>query len=189
MAQGPRLSPDDWAQAALDALEEGGIAAVAVEPLAKRLGATKGSFYWHFANRGALVEAALARWEQLSTDEVIATAESEPDPAKRLLLLLTEVMEYAATGRIELVLQSSADDPAVARMLQRVAERRIGYVATVMQELGMPASEARRRSIIGVSIYHGFNLLGHSAPQALPNTADQRRALAESALTGLLRPW
>ena len=43
-----RLSAEDWAQAALDLIAEQGVAAVAVEPLARRLGVTKGSFYWHF---------------------------------------------------------------------------------------------------------------------------------------------
>ena len=46
-----RLSADDWAQAALEQIAEQGVAAVAVEPLARRLGVTKGSFYWHFPSR------------------------------------------------------------------------------------------------------------------------------------------
>lgn len=49
--RGNRLSADDWAQAALDLIAEQGVGAVAVEPLARRLGVTKGSFYWHFLAR------------------------------------------------------------------------------------------------------------------------------------------
>ncbi|MBP8098362.1 MAG: helix-turn-helix transcriptional regulator, partial [Arenimonas sp.] len=55
----PRLSAEDWARAALDVIAEQGLAAVAVEPLARRLGVTKGSFYWHFPSREALLVAAL----------------------------------------------------------------------------------------------------------------------------------
>ena len=58
-----RLSAEDWALAALDVIAESGLAAVAVEPLARRLGVTKGSFYWHFPSREALLVAALERWE------------------------------------------------------------------------------------------------------------------------------
>ena len=58
-----RLTADDWAQAALDLIAEQGVAAVAVEPLARRLRVTKGSFYWHFPSRDALLQAALERWE------------------------------------------------------------------------------------------------------------------------------
>jgi AcrR family transcriptional regulator len=51
----------------------------------KRLGATKGSFYWHFADREALVEAALADWEHSHTAAVIAEIEtSSDDPLQQL---------------------------------------------------------------------------------------------------------
>ena len=58
-----RLSREDWERAALEAMADAGVAAVAVEPLARRLGVTKGSFYGFFANRDELIEAALSRWE------------------------------------------------------------------------------------------------------------------------------
>ncbi|HXD53500.1 MAG TPA: helix-turn-helix domain-containing protein, partial [Solirubrobacteraceae bacterium] len=58
-----QLTPEDWERAALAAIRDGGPEAVAVEPLARRLGVTKGSFYWHFANRDGLLGAAIARWE------------------------------------------------------------------------------------------------------------------------------
>ena len=58
------LGADDWIDAATAVLVEDGVAAVAVEPLAARLGATKGSFYHHFPNRDALITAALERWER-----------------------------------------------------------------------------------------------------------------------------
>ena len=65
-----RLSAEDWAQAALDLIAEQGVAAVAVEPLARRLGVTKGSFYWHFPSRDALLQAALERWEANEQESV-----------------------------------------------------------------------------------------------------------------------
>src|SRR5260370_1248821 len=62
-----RLTRDDWITAALRAIADGGLAAVGVEPLAARLGATKGSFYWHFENRDALLEAAIRRSDTVSS--------------------------------------------------------------------------------------------------------------------------
>src|SRR5689334_11922394 len=58
------LTAEDWADAALDALATGGLEAVAVEALARRLKVTKGSFYWHFGNRDELIKAALEAWER-----------------------------------------------------------------------------------------------------------------------------
>src|SRR5215831_599523 len=98
MAVGKRLSADDWAGAALAALAEGGLAAVAVEPLAARLGATKGSFYWHFANRSALQEAAVLRWEERHTEAVIARLAGLADPAERLRRLFDTVFRTGDDG-------------------------------------------------------------------------------------------
>ena len=58
-----RLSAADWEQGALDLIASQGLGAVAVEALARQLGVTKGSFYWHFPTREALLKAALLRWE------------------------------------------------------------------------------------------------------------------------------
>src|SRR2546430_17000373 len=59
-----RLDSQTWIAAAFDALAEGGIDTVRVEPLAKVLAITKGSFYWHFADRRALIDAMLASWAE-----------------------------------------------------------------------------------------------------------------------------
>src|SRR6185503_7754202 len=59
-----RLDADAWIAAAFDALAKGGIDAVRVEALAKALDITKGSFYWHFADRRALLDAMLEAWMQ-----------------------------------------------------------------------------------------------------------------------------
>jgi len=56
------LSAGDWEQQALVLIAEKGIRAVAIESLARRMGVTKGSFYWHFPNRDALLEQSLLRW-------------------------------------------------------------------------------------------------------------------------------
>jgi AcrR family transcriptional regulator len=172
-----RLTADDWAAAALDALSDGGLAAIAVEPLAARLGATKGSFYWHFANRDALVAAALARWEQLSTDAVIAESDVIADPAERLRRLLGRVIAAATRSRAEMSLLAHADHPLVGPMLARVAERRIGYVAKVFGELGFPPEVARSRALLAYSAFLGHSQLAHATPEILPAGDDALRYL------------
>src|ERR671922_6013 len=78
------LSRERWIAAALDALADGGMAAVAVEPLAARLGVTKGSFYWHFRDRDELLTAALQEWERTGTEELIKRLDQIADPRERL---------------------------------------------------------------------------------------------------------
>jgi AcrR family transcriptional regulator len=83
-----RLTAEAWVAAALEALEKRGLAAVAVEPLAAELGATKGSFYWHFKDRDALVHATLERWEHDETDAVISQLAAIGEPGQRLEVLV-----------------------------------------------------------------------------------------------------
>ncbi|WP_030679442.1 TetR/AcrR family transcriptional regulator [Streptomyces sp. NRRL B-1347] len=168
----PRLSARDWADAALVAIGEGGLAAVAVEPLAVRLGTTKGSFYWHFANRDALIEAALDRWEERHTDETISEVEAEPDVRRRVRLLFAEAIGSAADDPLEVALLATASDPRVTEAMRRVTERRVAYVAELFAQLGFPGPEARRRGLLAYSVYLGHAQLGHAVPSVLPGEAE-----------------
>ncbi|MCP3819083.1 TetR/AcrR family transcriptional regulator [Streptomyces sp. A3M-1-3] len=163
-----RLSAQDWADAALTVIGEGGVAAVAVEPLAARLGTTKGSFYWHFANREALVEAALARWEEIGTEAIITLMETEPDPERRLRTLFAEAIASAAEDPLEVSLLATASHPQVAAVLDRVTARRVGYVARLFEEVGFPPEAAARRGLLAYTSYLGLTQLNHAVPQSLP---------------------
>ena len=145
-----RLTADDWARAALTALVEQGLAGVAIEPLAVRLGTTKGSFYWHFRNRDALVEATLELWERSHTEAVIEVVGAEPEPRQRLRALFTSIDRlgghHGRTGAIEVNLLAAADHPAVATVLRRVVDRRLAYLHDIFAGLGLDDAEARRRA-------------------------------------------
>jgi AcrR family transcriptional regulator len=176
MTSGKRqsLTADDWTAVALDALARGGLASVAVEPLAKALGTTKGSFYWHFADRNALVAAVLERWERRDTDLVIATVEKSGDVTERLRRLLGLVFGAVpdgsgpGAGSVELALQANATHPLVAPVLTRVTERRLGYLTALFTELGMSPARARDRGVLAYSAFLGHAQLAHSTPELLP---------------------
>ncbi|MEU5211547.1 TetR/AcrR family transcriptional regulator [Streptomyces sp. NPDC020742] len=182
-----RLTAADWADAALAAMGEGGLAAVAVEPLAARLGATKGSFYWHFTNRDALIEAALERWAEVRTEAVIAEIEAEPDPGGRLRRLLRHAAGRAPQDPLEVSLLASAAQPAVAAALARVTERRIGYLTALFTELGFPEDEARHRGLLAYTAYLGHTQLGHAVPQSLP-AGDGGERYVDAIAEALTRP-
>jgi AcrR family transcriptional regulator len=184
-----RLSRQDWVDAALQAIAEGGLAAVAVVPLAERLGATKGSFYWHFPSREALIEAALAAWEQTTTSAVIAEIDAaSQDPRQQLRLLFKRVTELAARDRIELALLATADHPTVQPVLDRVTRRRIAFAAEHFQRLGFPRADANRRALLAYSTYLGYTQLVHATPQLLPQTKTARRAYLNDVLAALTSP-
>jgi AcrR family transcriptional regulator len=181
-----RLSADDWARAALAAIGEGGVAAVAVEPIAARLGATKGSFYWHFRDRRALLEAALRRWEREQTEAVINAMEAEPDLARRLRRLFASAIEGELRDRAELTLLAAAGDPAVAAVMGRVTDRRVSYMARVFEELGLAPATARSHALIAYNAYLGYLQLAHAAPGVLPRGPAARERYLDDLLGALL---
>ncbi|KAA2258670.1 TetR family transcriptional regulator [Solihabitans fulvus] len=179
-----RRTRSDWAAAALRALAEGGVAAVAVEPVAASLGATKGSVYWHFPNREALLTAALELWETEHTEAVIELLEPIAEPLAKLRTLFSAVLEDT-DNRVLLALLASAEDPVVAPVLGRVTERRIGYLATLFGELGWTPTQSRRRAVLAYAAYVGQAQLMRSSPKMLPANKVGRRAYLDDALHAL----
>lgn len=182
-----RLSRDDWASAALDALTGGGLAAVAVEPLAVRLGATKGSFYWHFRNRDDLIAAALQLWRQASTTAVIERLEAGGGPPEdRLRQLITHVFAPQARTSADLALLADADHALVAPALADVTNQRLDYITTLFRQLGFPRAQARRRALFAYSAYLGQLQLLRSAPDLLPKSGPASSAYADDVVATLL---
>ena len=148
-----RLEREDWARAALDALEQDGLAAVAVVPLARALGVTRGSFYWHFDSRDELVLAALELWEREHSDDVLAAAEEIADPRERLRALFARASAKPPSILVQLL--RASDDPLVAPVLARVAERRLAFLARAYRETGMPRAQAEHEALLAYTSYLG----------------------------------
>ena len=186
----PRLTPDDWARAALAAIARGGVDAVAVEPIAAELSATKGSFYWHFKNRDALIDAALTLWEQRHTEAVIEHLETEPDPARRLTIVIEGGLERGPTDQVEIALLANPGHPAAVRAVRRVAERRIGYLAEQLIALGWEAADARDRAVVLAYVYVGNLHLAHIAPEVVDIAARERQTdlVVNAFVAGAPRP-
>ena len=108
-----KLSREDWINRGLQVLAEEGMEAVRVEPLAKRLNVTKGSFYWHFKNRQALLLEILQAWVNLQTDSIINLVETAGGSASAKLMYL-----FAYTRDLFLAVGFSPADAMVrARMV------------------------------------------------------------------------
>jgi AcrR family transcriptional regulator len=151
-----RLSAEVWAQAALDQIAEQGVASVAVEPLARRLGVTKGSFYWHFPSRDALLQAALERWEVVEQEEIFGTLERIPDPRDRLRALFQVVAHEVKSHIIYSELLKALDHPAVSPVIGRVSQRRLDYLTASFRQAGLGRTAAQHRARLAYAAYVGF---------------------------------
>jgi AcrR family transcriptional regulator len=150
------LTATDWIQAAMEALLEGGVAAIAVEPLAVRLGTTKGSFYYHFPNRDALIVAALEDWESSQTEAVIERLDLIPDPGERLRAVLAAAFADRPGGVRDAALFAAATHPLVKPIVARVTQRRLNYFTDRYIELGLSTARATRRARMLYQAYIGL---------------------------------
>jgi len=151
-----RLSADDWELAALQLIAEQGVNALAVEALARQLGVTKGSFYWHFRTREALLNATLERWEQFGEREIIGEIEKITDPRKRLPELFRRVAHEVQAHRVYAALLKALDHPQVIPVMARVSQRRMEFLTTAFSQAGLPPAEALNRARLTYAAYVGF---------------------------------
>lgn len=151
-----RLSAADWEQAALDLIAEQGVAAVAVEALARQLGVTKGSFYWHFPNREALLKGALDRWEKHDTENLFDQVEPIADPRARLCELFRRTGREAKSHVIYSALLRALDHPIVQPVMSRVSQRRMDFLTRAYRQVGMNRSAAAHRARLAYAAYVGF---------------------------------
>lgn len=154
------LSREDWTAAAYAALATGGTQAVAVDRLAKQLGVSRGSFYWHFADRRELLDAALARWEKENTTDLAAQI-PDVEPVEQLRAILQQVYEQPADD-IEITLAAAGDDPLAAPAFARVTNARLDILRNVFVRLGLPAAEAEARAWLLYGFYLGHHQLGRN---------------------------
>lgn len=169
----PKVTAEAWELAALDALADGGLAAVAIEPIAARLQTSKGSFYWYFPNRTALIQAALARWERDHTEQVVALLEQIPDPAQRLRQLIRGALLGARGAAVALLLLADADDPLVGGVVHRVTARRLEVLTGCFTALGQDPERARHHALVGYSAYLGAAALRRGTPELAPGLDDR----------------
>ncbi|MGB3375141.1 MAG: helix-turn-helix domain-containing protein [Microbacterium sp.] len=173
-------SEDTWLDAAYSRFESEGLSAVRVEAIARDIGATKGSFYWHFGNRQALIDAVMARWEREQTDEIIALADLGGSPEERMTRLYSIVATRVEHRSGEATLYVEAESEGVADAVARVSRRRIGYIADILTELGFARDEAVNRSTIALAAVLGLQQLVAATGDAV--LGENGRAITESAL-------
>jgi AcrR family transcriptional regulator len=179
------LSAEDWEKEALELIAEQGVQAVAVEPLARRMGITKGSFYWHFTSREALLEQALHRWEEHDSRNLNSALGEIDHPRDRLESFFRRVGKEKLTHEVYSELCAAAGHPQVEPVLERVAQRRMGHLCAAFEELGMDAAIARNQARLTYSVYLGFLQLQrqHQTPSL---SSDEFDAYIEHVISTLI---
>ncbi len=155
-----RLGQQDWVVAGLRALAADGVEGVRVERLAATLRVTKGSFYWHFSDRGALLAAMLEAWKVRATGDVISQVDAGGGDAQARLHRLLGIV-FATDGRLEQQIRAWAAHDAMARAAQDGSDRlRTAYVVALFGELGFERAEAQARAQFAYQALIGHYAMG-----------------------------
>jgi len=167
-----RLGRSDWIYEAVRVLGEEGVEAVRVEPLAKRLGVTKGSFYHHFGDRDELLLAILDTWHQRATSLVIEVVNQHSRrPEERLRHLLEMAIDPALREVFRFVdvaiREWARKDRRVQSMLDSVDAERIAYIAERLVALGCDEAEAETRSFLIYAYILGEAHIARTTSQAV----------------------
>jgi AcrR family transcriptional regulator len=160
------LTPEDWIVAAFRRLGQGGISVVRAEVIARDLGVSKGSFYWHFRDLDDLKIRMLEHWRQQATSRIVAMAEAGGGtPALRLQRLLD-----LATSDLDMPYGGYSSEAAIrdwARCDTRAADaqaaadaERLSYLQLLFLESGLPRGRAARAARLLLMAYTGAVHMG-----------------------------
>jgi AcrR family transcriptional regulator len=172
----PKLGRQDWIKTGLAVLAESGVETVRIEPLAKRMDVTKGSFYWHFKDRSDLLEAILAKWVEIDTHGIIEQVNRlDADPKSKLLRLFELAIADdgltpgLADGSLESAIRAWAtNDPKVAAVLAQVDRQRLDYTKSLFLAIGFSETEALVRARLAY-----YSLIGEFTIGVRTNQADR----------------
>jgi AcrR family transcriptional regulator len=160
-----QLSAKDWLDLGLKTLARSGFTALKAEPLAKEMGVSRGSFYWHFKDIGAYHAAILKHWREVAAEQIIANLEASSKYDNPLLLLLRRT--FSGKPALENAVRTWATlDPMARAAVQATDRRRLSYVQKLFERSGVAPGVARSRAQIFYWAFLGYALSDQPLPKA-----------------------
>jgi AcrR family transcriptional regulator len=152
-----RLTARAWIDFALATLAHGGVEALKADVLARKLGVSRGSFYWHFSDLAAFHAKVIERWRETTTETIIADLEHYGSAEQRLDALLRRAFGHNA--ELEVHMRTWAEtNAAAARALSEVDHRRREYIERMLVEAGIAPPLAATRAQLLYWTYLGAAL-------------------------------
>ncbi|CAL74271.1 putative transcriptional regulator protein [Bradyrhizobium sp. ORS 278] len=177
-----QLSAGDWLDQGLKILASQGFTALKAEPMAKAMGVSRGSFYWHFEDVSAFHAELLKHWREIAAEQIITGVESSAGTEPAIAVLLRRTFTIKAT--LERAVRSWAASDAIAQQaVQAIDKRRLGYVQSLLVAEGLGPEIAAARAQVLYWAFLGYALSGRPLPAAQQDTV-----LTELIRIALLKP-
>lgn len=157
------LDREAWIDFALQVLPEEGVDGLRIEVLARRLNVTKGSFYWHFKDRQALLNALITHWRDARIHEVETQASIPPDMANaQIRLVLDQYVTHPNQERMrtELAIREWARrDALVATAVEIVDQARLANATNLFKLAGYPENVAQAHALLLFTHIFGLSMM------------------------------
>ena len=154
-----RLTADDWLKHGLKTLARSGPEGLKADSLAKSLGVSRGSFYWHFKDINAFKMALLERWKAIITDNTITDLAAHTEGPDRLAEIMRRAFSF--DDRLERAVRRWAfQSKAVRRAVSAVDKLRIDYLKSLLVDAGLTEAVASARSVFIYSASLGRSQIG-----------------------------
>lgn len=177
-----QLSAKDWLDQGLKVLASRGFTALKAEPMAKVMGVSRGSFYWHFADVAAFHAALLKHWRDIAAEQIISGVEASAGDEPAIAVLLRR--SFTIRLSLERAVRSwAASDAAAQHAVQAIDKRRLGYIEGLLTARGLPPDVAQARAQV---LYWAF--LGHALSGRPLPAGQQEAALGELIRIALHEP-
>lgn len=174
-----KLSAERWIEEGFNVLREHGEDALTIDRLCHDLSRTKGSFYHHFEDLSAYLDALLEAWEARDTSSVIEHADSAAGVDQRRARL--EQAVHGVDTRLDVAVRAwGLRDARAGVAVQRVDARRIDYLAGLYRAQAVPSELASRLARIEYAAFVG-------AEQLFADLAPQVRSKLERTLHAALQ--
>ena len=152
-----RLTAQDWIDFALKTLAHEGFEALKADVLARKLGITRGSFYWHFNDLEAFHTRVIEHWKQAATEAIIVDIERYDVPEQRLEALLRHAFGHIASLEVRMRTWAAGNTDA-ARAVSDIDRRRRDYIEKLLIEAGVSPFLATTRAQLVYWTYLGAAL-------------------------------
>lgn len=175
------LSVDDWVQEGFRVLAEDGLKALTIDRLCRRLGVTKGSFYWHFSDMKAYRKALVDTWAAVRDEDRGYFDDLAGDPPRQRLSRMMTALVGPRHWMLERAMREWArSEPTVAHAVRTSDQRVVAAVRQAFLDEGFGPDEADMRANATFAAGIGFLHLSGSRPN--PQAAGRREEFIEVML-------
>ncbi len=149
---------EDWIVLGYKQFADKGIDGLIVERMAKKLRVNKSSFYWHFTNKQAFVQAIIQYWEMLSTSKIIEQVNKASSPMNQFEKLIE--LSFLKDDEIDFFFylkKYAQGNPPLTDTITRLDQQRIQFTADLLQGLGYTVNDAAIKSSIFYKYLIGYH--------------------------------